>query len=209
MHVCTGWQRLIGCLTLQIIFHKRATNYRAFLRKMTYKDKASYESMSHPTCVTLLSHLKFPKLHMTNSHVWRKVQPIPPGVTFSKAQSSNVSFATFQWKETFELWALSFETAVAPSGIGCTCHMCDVWYTNSHVARNMCRRDVRQTHLYHTSRMTWRLHIWCVYVMCVCHVCMCNALTTTQIPRFPYDITHVWHNSLICVCHIGMSHVSL
>jgi len=37
------------------------------------------------------------------------VQPIPPGVTFSnavsklRAQSSNVSFATFQWKETLEL----------------------------------------------------------------------------------------------------------
>jgi len=56
------------------------------------------------------------------------VQPIPVGVTFSnvvsklKTQSSNVSFATFQWKETFELWALSFEKAfenVAPSVIGC------------------------------------------------------------------------------------------
>jgi len=40
-----------------------------------------------------------------------------------KAQSSNVSFATFQWKEMFELRALSIETAfenVTPSGIGCT-----------------------------------------------------------------------------------------
>ena len=40
-----------------------------------------------------------------------------------KAQSSNVSFSTFQWKETFELWALSFETAfenMTASGIGCT-----------------------------------------------------------------------------------------
>jgi len=40
-----------------------------------------------------------------------------------KAQRSNVSFATFQWKETFDLWALSFETAfknVTPSGISCT-----------------------------------------------------------------------------------------
>jgi len=40
-----------------------------------------------------------------------------------KAQSSNVSFATFQWKETFELWAFSFETAfenVTLSEIGCT-----------------------------------------------------------------------------------------
>jgi len=40
----TGWRRPIGCLKLQIIFCKRATNYRALLRKMTYKDKASYES---------------------------------------------------------------------------------------------------------------------------------------------------------------------
>jgi len=39
------------------------------------------------------------------------------------AQSSNVSFATFQWKETFDLWALSCETAfenATQSGIGCT-----------------------------------------------------------------------------------------
>jgi len=27
----TGWWRLIGCLKLQVIFRKRATNYRAFL----------------------------------------------------------------------------------------------------------------------------------------------------------------------------------
>ena len=38
----TGWRRLIGCLKLQVIFRKRATNYRALLREMTYKDKASY-----------------------------------------------------------------------------------------------------------------------------------------------------------------------
>jgi hypothetical protein len=39
-----GWRRPIGCLKLQVIFRKRATNYRALLRKMTCKDKASYES---------------------------------------------------------------------------------------------------------------------------------------------------------------------
>jgi len=42
-----------------------------------------------------------------------------------KAQSSKLKrlFATFQWKETFELWALSFERAfenVIKDGIGCT-----------------------------------------------------------------------------------------
>jgi len=34
--------KTIGCLKLQVIFHKRATNYRALLREMTYKDKACY-----------------------------------------------------------------------------------------------------------------------------------------------------------------------
>jgi len=36
----TGWRRPIGCLKLQVIFRKRATNDRAFLRKMTYNHKA-------------------------------------------------------------------------------------------------------------------------------------------------------------------------
>jgi len=36
--VITGWQRPIGCLKLQVSFRQRATNYRAQLRKMTYKD---------------------------------------------------------------------------------------------------------------------------------------------------------------------------
>ena len=38
----TGWRRPIGCLKLQVMFRKRATNYRALLQKMTFKDKASY-----------------------------------------------------------------------------------------------------------------------------------------------------------------------
>ena len=46
----TGWRRLKGSPTLQIIFHKRATKYRSLLRKMTYKDKASYGSS--PPCMT-------------------------------------------------------------------------------------------------------------------------------------------------------------
>ena len=49
LYTCdTGWRRLIGSPKLQIIFHKRATKYRALLRKMTYKNKGSYESS--PPC---------------------------------------------------------------------------------------------------------------------------------------------------------------
>ena len=47
----TGWPRLIGWLKLQVIFYKRATNYRAFLREMTYKDKPSYGSL--PPCIAV------------------------------------------------------------------------------------------------------------------------------------------------------------
>ena len=51
--ICTGWRRLIGCLKLQVISRKRATNYRALLPKMTYADQASYEST--PPCNTCAS----------------------------------------------------------------------------------------------------------------------------------------------------------
>jgi len=37
---CTRWRWCIGCLKLQVIFCKRATNYRALLRVITYQDKA-------------------------------------------------------------------------------------------------------------------------------------------------------------------------
>jgi len=40
----TGWRRLTGCLNLHVNFRKRATNYMVLLRKITYKDKASYDS---------------------------------------------------------------------------------------------------------------------------------------------------------------------
>ena len=51
----TGWRRLGGCLNLQVIFCKRATNYRALLWKMTYEDKASYDST--PPCTRLSASL--------------------------------------------------------------------------------------------------------------------------------------------------------
>jgi len=44
----TGWRRPIGCLKLQIIFRKRATNYRALSWKISCKDEASHGSS--PPC---------------------------------------------------------------------------------------------------------------------------------------------------------------
>ena len=51
-----GWRRPIGSLKLQVIFRKRATNYRALLRKMTYENKASYDST--PPCIHCTMSLK-------------------------------------------------------------------------------------------------------------------------------------------------------
>ena len=47
----TGWRRLIGSPKLQIIFHKKATKYKSLFRKMTYKDRGSFESL--PPCTRL------------------------------------------------------------------------------------------------------------------------------------------------------------
>ena len=47
-----GWRRPMGCLKLQVIFRKRAANYRALLRKMTCKDKAS--DGSSPLCICIV-----------------------------------------------------------------------------------------------------------------------------------------------------------
>jgi len=58
-----GWRRLIGCLKLQVIFCKRTTNYVALLRKMTYEDKASYDSM--PLC-------RFKSFQSLSKCVWKR-----------------------------------------------------------------------------------------------------------------------------------------
>jgi len=42
----TGRRRRIGCLISCITFRKLTTNNRDLLRKMTYKDIASYESLT-------------------------------------------------------------------------------------------------------------------------------------------------------------------
>jgi len=46
----TGWLRCIGCLKLQSLPEKRATNYGAISREMTYENKATYASS--PPCTT-------------------------------------------------------------------------------------------------------------------------------------------------------------
>jgi len=46
--ILTEWRRCIECVKLQVSFRKRANTYRAFLQKMIYQDKASYDAT--PPC---------------------------------------------------------------------------------------------------------------------------------------------------------------
>ena len=53
--------RPVGCHELHVIFCKRATNYRALLRKMTYKDRASHGSSPPQYSFGALNTYKPPK----------------------------------------------------------------------------------------------------------------------------------------------------
>ena len=59
-----SWPRPVGCLKLHIIFRKNATNYMALLRKMTYKDEASYASL--PPCIQSDA-----RPHLQKCRLWR------------------------------------------------------------------------------------------------------------------------------------------
>ena len=62
---CTGWRRPIGCLQLQVILWKRATNYRALLRKMTKKIRHSM-GLSHPVSHSTM----YTYTHMCRTHTY-------------------------------------------------------------------------------------------------------------------------------------------
>ena len=70
----TGWRRPIGCLKLQVIFRKRATNYRALLRKLTYKLGIRHPgTLHHPIagCLPWLSTYPMPHLWGNASEGWQ------------------------------------------------------------------------------------------------------------------------------------------
>ena len=72
-HIHTRWRRPIGCLKLQVSFRKIATSYRALLRKMTYKDKASYDPIRHPVRTSIPTCLNGHIHRHINRHIYRHI----------------------------------------------------------------------------------------------------------------------------------------
>jgi len=89
---CTGWRRPIGCLKLQVIFRKRATNYRALLREMTYTDKASCGSEP-----------PFSKEQIKNVTMF----PLQPGSFTCNVTHSHVTWLIHTWHVSFTGWYLT------------------------------------------------------------------------------------------------------
>jgi len=83
----TGWRRLIGSPKSQIIFRKRAIKYRSLLRKMTYKDKGSYES-SPPSIILIWTIMCI---------LWKK-NVLDGDGQHSNIQNSNESSLLFWWE---------------------------------------------------------------------------------------------------------------
>jgi len=81
---------------LQIIFHKRATKYRSLLRKMTYKDKGSYESS--PPCKMYRCKKMFAckKMHTCKKIALARSQKHARALLFSLSFSFSLALSLFR-----------------------------------------------------------------------------------------------------------------
>jgi len=158
MSTVTGWRRLLGCLKLQVISRKRATNYRALFRKMTYEDKASYDST--PPCTShlgkstfiFIGHFphkspiisgSFAKMTCNLRHPMTLHQPVQ--VTLAKARSTAIcrkratNYRAFLQKMTYEDKA-SYDSTPCTSHLGHSTFdfhtICHVTYTYIHESRH-------------------------------------------------------------------------
>ena len=117
-----GMGKCRRCLQLQISFCKRATDYRALLRKMTYKEKAFYGSFATlyfktlkrgiirtsnfsklsftvPFCSNFSSNLTFQNFY---SHFKTLIRGMEGAYNFSKFSSTDTVHGKLTSKVTFE-----------------------------------------------------------------------------------------------------------
>jgi len=152
----TGWRRPIGCLKLQVIFCKRATNCRALLQEMTYKDTASYGSS--PPCTNEMPHSYLTwRVHtwrawficcVTHSYVTRRIHMRRDSLMYTNEMHN--LYVTWH----IRTWRASF--------ICCVSHSCVPWLIfifNSFICA--------MAHLYAThSYMPRLIYMWLIHM---CH----------------------------------------
>ena len=184
--MCTGWRRLIGSPKLQIIFHKRAIKYRSLLRKMTYKDKGSYESS--PPCTTL------PHTSMCHTSMWGGV--IHTCLKhMSTCHTSEWYVGSYKrWREKSRLaWHVLHDITRQSNGVIPICgfkHI-DVYYlTHMWVQRHWCVLP------YITRQWAYHTHTHRNIIPAYIHVDCCGVYGPAQLMVWPY-ITRQWP----CILH--------
>jgi len=89
----TGWRRLVGCLKLQVIFCKRATNYRALLQKITIK-------ISHPM------RLRHPVVMITITYI--------ANITLQTSKKKHTTFLLCSTKNMYNAYSDFDNSASSP-----------------------------------------------------------------------------------------------
>ena len=223
-----GLRRPIGCLKLQVIFHKRATNYTALSREMTCNHKASYgfsppcmglfckrdlqfidpTNWSHPICVVRLIHM----CYMANLHVcgdpficvWWPIQMCV--VTHSNVCGDH----SYVWcdSSTCDIWLIRVATVVTHSYVCGDPFIC-VWWpiqmcvvTHSNVCGDPFICVVRLIHMCYMANS-------CGDMTCAClcdtpHLFVCQD-SFQCVPR-RIHMCAMTHYAYICAMNVTTTH---
>ena len=207
----TGWRRLIGSPKLQIIFHKRATKYRSLLRKMTYKDKGSYESS--PPCQSRQTGVR--QYHgCFCTYVW---------IRHDIDKSKKIDL--FRWaawhihecvmSHTWKTSCHTYECVMSHAHMNVSCHM-HIWmchvtrtyeYVMSHAHMNVsCHTHIWMCHVTRTyecvmphahMNVSCHTHIW------MCHVTRTYERVMSHAHRSHSTYTRIYHTCMLWYAHIS------
>jgi len=141
-HLCTGWQRPIGCHKLQVIFCKRAINYRGLLGKMTFKHKASCGSS--PPCIMSRYTMVFTQTTLLDES--QMTSPTHQGEVIWLSRRSHVLFVCrcVPWHDTQMTALLDQRRMTSPSSRGHLCTDCHVLQVTTKEGSFVCRDIVHK-----------------------------------------------------------------
>jgi len=184
----TGWRRSIGCLQLQVIFRKRATDYRAFLRKMTYEDKASYGS-SPPCIADMCEHVAI-RFMCTSTHMCTYThRSLCVHILTDLLRGNSFSHPRFCWKISHRCFERSHT---------CMSDMCEqnVWEREiflTHVWERSILKDLLRGNSFSHKRFFWKISHRCFERSRTCMSDMCEQ----NVWEREIFLTHVWERSIL------------
>ena len=209
----TGRRRPVGCLKLQVIFRKRATNYRALLRKMKYKDGSlppciycgSCSSAQHGsaavnpniwndlyvTCLTHTSHVWYNVLirDVTHSHLRCMTRLVHCMIFLQLLLIHCDKFLQFfEWDDTIKSFSI-------------------LWL--SHVTRMV------ESHVAHVNALCHTYDWVLIRVMThklvtnMCHRHLSRTLVTRRVTRMIESWYESWHTNLSRTCATDTCHKHL